>query len=212
LVTDAKIDSPEQAKNLLLASADLSFNRIVVDGDTSTNDTVLLLANGKSGRFSEALSHAVTDVSVKLATDIVRDGEGATKLITIQVKGALNDVDAHQIANTIAISPLVKTAFYGNDANWGRILMAVGRAGVPLQQECLKLTIAPTGKEDTAFLDLVINGEPTIYSEEVATKIISEKDVTIIVDCGLQIDGGSSTVWTCDMSHDYISINADYRT
>ena len=212
LVTDTKIDTPEEAKNLLLASADLSFNRIVVDGDTSTNDTVLLLANGKSGQSAEALSQAVTDVSIKLATDIVRDGEGATKLITIHVNGALTDADAHQIANTIAISPLVKTAFYGNDANWGRILMAVGRAGVPLQQECLKLTIAPTGKEDTVFLDLVVNGEPTIYSEEVATEIVSEKDITIIVDCGLQVGGGSSTVWTCDMSHDYISINADYRT
>ena len=167
----------------------MSFNRIVVDGDTSTNDTVLLLANGKSGKFSQGFSRAVTDVSVKLATDIVRDGEGATKLITIHVNGALTDADAHQIANTIAISPLVKTAFYGNDANWGRILMAVGRAGVPLQQECLKLTIAPTGKEDTVFLDLVVNGEPTIYSEEVATEIVSEKDITIIVDCGLQVGG-----------------------
>lgn len=211
LVTDAQLDSPQHVHQLLKYSADLSFNHIVVDGDTSTNDTVLLLSNGLGGQVdTTTFQDDLTAVSAKLAKDVVRDGEGATKLITIKVKGALTPQDAHQIANTIAVSPLVKTAFYGNDANWGRLLMATGRAGVELDQNCLSLIIALTGKESTEALTLVQHGQPLSYSEEVATAIISETDVTVIVDCGLGT--GEATVWTCDMSHDYISINADYRT
>lgn len=212
LVTDVKLDSPQQLYQFLKDSADLSFNRIVVDGDTSTNDTVLLLANGLGGEVGATFQDDLTKVSAKLAKDIVRDGEGATKLITVMVKGALTPHDAHQIANTIAVSPLVKTAFYGNDANWGRLLMATGRAGVNLDQNCLSLTIAPTDQEDSKSLVLVRHGQPLSYSEDVAKAIVSETDVTVIVDCGLASDSGEATVWTCDMSHEYISINAEYRT
>lgn len=218
ILTDAAVHKA-QIDRSLKAATDCSFNRIVVDGDMSTNDTVLLLANGASGVRLKSSSHqdvfqkALNAVCQKLAKDIVRDGEGASKFITINVHGAASNADARRIANAIATSPLVKTAFYGNDANWGRIVAAAGRAGVSLDADKLALWISPseevTDLSGDALL-LVRNGEPTQYSENRATEIISQESVFVLLTCGT--GDGWATVWTCDLSHEYVSINADYRS
>ncbi len=211
IVTDARV----QPQAALKQAADRSYNRIVVDGDMSTNDTVFLLANGASGVQIETqadcqqFQQALNAVCVRLAQDIVRDGEGVTKFIALHVTGAPDDDAARRIANTIATSPLVKTAFYGNDANWGRIVAAAGRAGVTLDQSRLKLWFAGGETLDNP-LQLVEHGLPLDYSEAAATEIIRQPAVSVRLDCGM--GDGSAVVWTCDLSHDYVSINGDYRS
>ncbi|VAW40242.1 Glutamate N-acetyltransferase @ N-acetylglutamate synthase [hydrothermal vent metagenome] len=212
LTTDAAI-APNVLNGLLNTAVNRSFNRISIDGDTSTNDTVLLLANGASGtavtnpasitQFSDALNHLCTT----LAHMIVRDGEGATKFVEIRVTGAKTEADAHQIGNTIAISPLVKTAFAGSDANWGRLLMAAGRAGVPFDQTIINLWI---GADVPDELQLVANGTPTEYLEADAAAIFAQPAFIVWLDLG--VGGETAVVWTTDLSHDYVTINADYRT
>ncbi|MBC7813994.1 MAG: bifunctional ornithine acetyltransferase/N-acetylglutamate synthase, partial [Burkholderiales bacterium] len=154
----------------------------------------------------------LSEVCRKLAQDVVYDGEGVTKFITVRVTGAPDDESARDIANTIAISPLVKTAFFGNDANWGRIMMAAGRAGVPLVQERLNLWFAPgeVYQVTSDALQLVEGGTPTGFDETKSTSIVSQAKVTVLLDCG--IGDGAATIWTCDLSHDYVSINGDYRS
>lgn len=217
IITDAGI-SAELTQRALAAAAEQSFNRIVVDGDMSTNDTVLLLANGESGAKVETAAdfaefvQALAALCRKLAQDVVRDGEGATKFITINVQGAPDDASARQIANAIATSPLVKTAFYGNDANWGRIIAAAGRSGVALKPDRMQLWIAPGEAYDEKgiSLQLFAGGIPVDYSEEVATNIIREQSVSIVLECGM--GSGQAVVWTCDLSHEYVSINGSYRS
>jgi glutamate N-acetyltransferase / amino-acid N-acetyltransferase len=210
LATNAAL-MPESASALLKNAADHSFNRIVVDGDMSTNDTVLLLANGVGSDLGAdaALREAVMASSAALAKMIVRDGEGATKFITIQVFGAENDSDAKLIANTIATSPLVKTAFYGGDANWGRIVAAAGRSGVALDPKQLKLWIAG-GEEHRRDLLLFDNAMPTAYDEAQATAVMAEPSINVTLDCGQ--GKGSAVVWTCDLTHEYVSVNGHYRS
>lgn len=214
IVTDAACPQP-YLQHALSSATEVSYNRIVVDGDMSTNDTVFLLANGASGvtlqtdADVEQFQQALEALCIKLAQDIVRDGEGVTKFVTIRVTGAPDDAAARQIANTIATSPLVKTAFYGNDANWGRIVAAAGRAGISLNQSCLKLWFS-LSEDDLNPLQLIENGLPLHYSEAEATAIVRESAFTIVLDCG--IGSGSAVVWTCDLSHDYVSINGDYRS
>lgn len=212
ITTDAAVPA-ELAPSLLGDAVAQSFNRISVDGDTSTNDTVLLLCNGESGvvvdrdQGWETLKEAVDYVCRELAQMIVRDGEGATKFVAIQVSGLESDDAAHQVANTIATSPLVKTALAGSDANWGRILAAAGRAGVPFEQSKSELWVAnPGGRQ----LQLVNEGTPTDYEESEAAAIFAEQDIDIHLQLGN--GDGQATVWTCDLSHDYVTINADYRT
>lgn len=217
VVTDAVFPG-DTARALLQSVTAQTFNRIVVDGDMSTNDTLLLLANGQSGaalqtpddftQFHDALSA----VCRKLAQDIVRDGEGVTKFITLTVSGTASDVSAQQIANTIATSPLVKTAFFGNDANWGRIVAAAGRAGVPLDPQHVELYITPGEVEGQTAESLLLftAGMPTAYSEAAATAIFKNPSVSIYLRCGDA--SGVATIWTCDLSHDYVSINGDYRS
>lgn len=209
LTTDAAIP-PELLQDYLKTAVSNSFNRVSVDGDTSTNDTVALLANGASGVTVGAddglFLAALTAVCTTLAHKIVRDGEGATKFVEICVSGAMDDEAAHTIANTIAISPLVKTAFAGSDANWGRIMMAAGRAGVPFDQHQTALWIGVDGDA----LCLVTNGTPTDYAEADAAAIFAQPDFKIHLIIGT--GDGNSTVWTSDLTHDYISINADYRS
>lgn len=212
IVTDAAVD-PLQAENMLFAASNQTFNQIVVDGDTSTNDTVLLLANGASGvtigdADRDQFMAALTAVALKLAQDVVRDGEGATKFITLHVTGAPDDVAARKIANTIGTSPLVKTAFYGGDANWGRIVAAAGRAGIDLESHLLKLWFA--ADETSEKLLLFENGMPTAYDESKATELVKAPEVVVTLECGL--GNGAATIWTCDISHDYVSINGHYRT
>ncbi len=218
IVTDVGMNVPE-TQTALQKAVDKSFNCIVVDGDMSTNDTVYLMANGESRTELsteadyEQFQMALNALCRKLAQDIVRDGEGASKFVTISIEGAPNNKSARKIANAIATSPLVKTAFYGNDANWGRIIAAAGYAGVPLNPEHMRLWLAPgedTGEGLNGSLELFANGIPTDYSEEHATAIMQNDAVSIRLNCG-QGDSGT-VVWTCDLSHDYVTINGDYRT
>lgn len=218
IATDA-ILAPEAAQSMLASAARHTFNCIVIDGDMSTNDTVLMLANGASGvsvTSSDdlaAFNAALFAVSKSLAQAIVRDGEGVTKFITLNVQGAPDDAAAHQIANAIATSPLVKTAFFGKDANWGRIVAAAGRSGVPIVADRTQLWI--TAGSDLWLTDdslhLFENGMPTAYSEATASAIFAEPDVSILLDAGMGGDG-KATIWTCDLSYDYVKINGDYRS
>ncbi len=212
MTTDAIV--PAGALQALLnASVERTFNRISVDGDTSTNDTVLLLANGASrvglddeqsmAHFAEALAF----VSAELAKMIVRDGEGASKFVELHVTGAADAQAAHAVAETVATSPLVKTALAGGDANWGRILAAAGRAGVPLDQSRLSLAIATPGQQQ---LLLVQGGTPTAYLEDDAAAIFAEPEIHIQLDLGQ--GPAEDTMWTTDLTHDYVTINADYRS
>jgi glutamate N-acetyltransferase/amino-acid N-acetyltransferase len=234
IVTDAAIE-PTLLAELLSQAVDVSFNCISIDGDMSTNDTVLLLANGASGwkldaplrgrgsskpsalTSTSAFAATLTSLCTDLAQQIVRDGEGATKFITIRVEGAASAADARTAAKAVANSPLVKTAFYGGDANWGRILAAVGYSGATVDPGKADLWIAAgTGDEDTETrghgdtLQLVRAGQPLSYSEEAASAIFSGPEITVAVKLGL--GDGQATVWTCDLSHDYVSINGHYRT
>lgn len=218
LVTDAAIAQP-LLQRALTTAVNQSYNRISVDGDSSTNDTVLVLANGAVGHAEiveedadyDAFVDALTAASMELAKLIVRNGEGVTKFVTIQVEGAVSDGEAHTIANSIAKSPLVKTAFFGHDANWGRILCAVGYSGATVDPVKAHLFIA-AGQPDAgnAELQLVNAGTPTAYEEADASAIFAESEISVRVSLGLGT--GAATVWTCDLSYDYVSINAEYRT
>ena len=196
-------------------------NRISVDGDTSTNDTVVLLANGvadnpeitdRSSADYCAFVDALTTIGVDLAQAIVRDGEGVTKFVTIQVNGAESDTDAHLAANTIATSPLVKTAFFGSDANWGRFVMAVGRSGAAVQPEKCAIYVSggSNAQERMAELQLVEAGTPLAYAEDDAMARFGQAEIDVRIE--LNLGEGNATVWTCDLSYDYVKINGDYRT
>jgi len=212
ITTDALL-APNQLQAVLQPAVNRSFNRISVDGDTSPSDTVLLLANGASGvavadKQSIALfARGLNYVCAELSQMIVRDGEGATKFVTIQVSGARTEADAHAVARTIATSPLVKTAFAGSDPNWGRILAAAGRAGVAFDQNQVSLWI---GAGVPTELQLVAQGTPLVYQEADAAAIFAQPAFMIQLDLGL--GRATATMWTTDLSHDYVSINADYRT
>jgi glutamate N-acetyltransferase/amino-acid N-acetyltransferase len=209
IVTDAEAE-PRQLDRLVRAAVDASFNCISVDGDTSTNDTVMALANGRAGPVAEPeLAAALLDLCTDLAQQIVRDGEGATKFITVEVRGARSDADARCAAKAVANSPLVKTAFYGGDANWGRILAAVGYSGAAVDPALASLRIAP-GASAAGGLQLVGRGQPLPYDEAAATAIFADDDIAVLVELGLGED--AATVWTCDLSHDYVDINGHYRT
>lgn len=212
VTTDAELTQEEVGDGLQTAVAH-TFNRITIDGDTSTNDTILLMANGASGvslvtEEDKALfAEGLTQLCRTLAQAIVRDGEGVTKFVEIQVTGAKTEAEAHAIANTIGTSPLVKTAFAGSDANWGRILAAAGRAGVVFEQTAVSLSI---GKNQPDELQLLASGLPLSYAEADAASIFSASEFIVQVDIGA--GSKTATVWTSDLTHEYITINADYRT
>jgi glutamate N-acetyltransferase/amino-acid N-acetyltransferase len=201
--------TPGALSEALRRAVDRSFNAITVDGDTSTNDTVLVLANGLSelhlahGPCAEAFQKVLNEVLSTLALQIVQDGEGATKLVSLEVKGASSEGQARQVAYTVANSPLVKTALFGEDANWGRIMAAIGRAGVPIDPEGIDI-----------FFDavrLVKNGQGCgPKAEAAATQILKTDRFTITID--LRLGRRGATVHTCDLSTDYVKINADYRS
>ncbi len=219
LMTDARLSS-EAAQMAMHRAAEVSFNRISVDGDTSTNDTAVLLANGLAGGpviqagspAFEAFLAALEEVSVQLAQAIVRDGEGATKFVTIHVSGLEDDAAAHRVAETIATSPLVKTAIYGGDANWGRILAAAGRSGVDFDPDAARLLITggPDGDHLLPPLLLVEGGAPVDYDEEAASQRFALPE--LVMDLRLGDGPGETTMWTCDLSHEYVTINGEYRT
>ena len=214
VATDAAVD-PAALQALAKQAADASFNRITIDGDTSTNDSFVLVASGAAGNapiasFEAAsgdaalLRDAVIEVSVRLAQAIVRDGEGATKFITVRIDGGRDEGECRQVAYAIAHSPLVKTAFFASDPNLGRILAAVGYAGIDdLDQTLIDL-----------FLDdvrvAVQGGRDPAYREEDGQRVMKQSEITVRVD--LHRGEAQATVWTCDLSHDYVTINADYRS
>lgn len=210
IATDASIPAAD-LECFLRRAVDESFNRIVVDGDMSTNDTVLLLANGAAGvTISDPAEFqaALTEVCVALAQAIVRDGEGATKFVTVEVSGAADEASARRIAHQIAVSPLVKTAFNGADANWGRILAAAGYAGVVLDPARLSLWLLDADGQPA--MQLVEGGQPTAYDERAAIALMQLAEWGVRLDLGLGL--ARAHVWTCDLSHDYVTINGHYRT
>ena len=209
--TDAAV-APDVLQGILSSSTIGSYNRVTVDSDTSTSDTVLLFATGALGNDpitsiddprAAALTEAVHAVNLDLAHQIVRDGEGATKFVSVTVTGAESDAAAAVIAKSIGNSPLVKTALAAEDANWGRIVMAVGKAGERADRDSLKIHI---GEELVTEFGLVAES----YSEDRATEHLQGDEVQITVDVG--IGDGEATIWTCDLTHGYIEINAGYRS
>ena len=211
IFTDAAI-APEFLQQLLSHAADRSFHCITVDSDTSTSDTVLAFATGKAGNArienfespgADAFAAALEAVCLQLAHLVVRDGEGARKFITIAVTGAVSDDSARRIGLSVANSPLVKTAIAGEDANWGRIVMAVGKAGEPADRDRLAIAFGDT--------PVARDGEPVAgYDEGPVAAHLRESEIRIAIDIGL--GEGRATVWTCDLTHGYIAINADYRS
>ncbi|WP_193073719.1 bifunctional glutamate N-acetyltransferase/amino-acid acetyltransferase ArgJ [Pseudomonas sp. FME51] len=212
IATDARVAQPV-LQQMLKRAADLSFNRITIDGDTSTNDSCMLIATGQaqmeeitdpaSSDYAQ-LAEAVNAVMLELAQAIVRDGEGATKFVTVQVNGGGNPDDCLDVAYAVAHSPLIKTALFASDPNWGRILAAVGYAGVPdLDVE----------KIDVYLDDVCITrngGRAAEYTEEQGAQVMAQAEITIRIELGR--GEFSETIWTTDLSHEYVRINAEYRT
>lgn len=209
VATDANIDK-ELLQSMLVQAVNKSFNRITVDGDTSTNDCCTLIATAQVGEkidknhpHFEAIYHAIESVMIKIAQLIVRDGEGATKFITVKVMGGKSSGDCAKIAYSVAHSPLVKTAFFASDPNWGRILAAAGYAGVSFEQ----------AKVDVYLDEVKIcerGGLADGYTEELGQTVMSRPEIVICID--LNEGEASDTVYTCDLSYDYVKINADYRS
>lgn len=213
LTTDAKIERG-RLQNLLEHAVARSFNSLTVDGDTSTNDTALLFASGVSGvEISEDNEAAFTElleaVCIALAKKVARDGEGATKLIEITVSNAATEADAKKIALTIANSPLVKTAIFGRDPNWGRIAMAAGRAGVEFDPQQLSFCLWGWDDELT-LVEMFDRGEPAAFDVQEAEKALENENVGIRIN--LRQGNAGWTAWTCDFSYDYVKINAEYHT
>jgi glutamate N-acetyltransferase/amino-acid N-acetyltransferase len=228
IATDAPIASG-LLPGLLKRAVDKSFNSITIDGDTSTNDTVALLANGAAGgqevasessKDCQAFQEVLSEFSTDLAKLIVRDGEGATKFVTIRVTESSSEEGARKIASTIARSPLVKTALYGKDANWGRILCATGYSlitepGSSAENEVSEINPEKTNvsfipSDGSPELKLLVDGEPEMVDEKRAAQILEHEDLEILVRLGTGKE--QATYWTCDYSHEYITINGDYRT
>lgn len=216
LACDAAV-SQDLLNALVREAADLSFNSITVDGDTSTNDSFILIATGQAGNAEitepagadwTALREAVIDVAVRLAQAIVRDGEGATKFMSIVVEGGADREECRKVAYAVAHSPLVKTAFFASDPNLGRILAAIGYAGIDdLDVSRLKVWL---GNPDESVLVAEHGGRAASYVEEAGARIMAHAELTVRID--LARGQAAATVWTCDFSYDYVKINADYRS
>jgi len=211
IFTDAKIPAPV-LQTMLRRTADRSFNCITVDSDTSTSDTLLLAATGQAdhpavtsagGRVAAEFRAALEELAVDLATQVVKDGEGAQKFVTIDIKGAASDRAARRIGLAVANSPLVKTAIAGSDANWGRVVMAVGKAGEKADRDRMSISFGG--------IDITRRGKQVAdYDEAAIERHLAGQDVDLAVDVG--VGKGAARVWTCDLTHGYITINADYRT
>ncbi|MEH2373726.1 bifunctional ornithine acetyltransferase/N-acetylglutamate synthase [Nostoc sp.] len=218
-VTCDAVVSPHLWQQMLARAADRSFNSITVDGDTSTNDSLIALANGQSrtpaiielGAEAEKLEAMLTAVCQHLAKAIARDGEGATCLIEVEVTGAHDELSARQIAKTIAGSSLVKSAIFGRDPNWGRIAAAAGRAGIPFEQENLQIKLG-----DFLMLE---NGQPLQFDRAAASTYLKKaaggaylQEDTVLISVNVGNGYGSGKAWGCDLSYDYVRINAEYTT
>jgi glutamate N-acetyltransferase/amino-acid N-acetyltransferase len=208
VISDIELN-PDAMQRLLQSSTDISFNRITVDGDMSTNDTILFMANGASGvsvessQDLEGVQDTLDDLLNQLARLCVKDGEGATKLVEVRVKGAVTDQAARIIADTVANSNLVKTALFGEDANWGRIIAAAGRAGSPVDPHLIDIYFDSVKLvKDGVGMGKKVEGE--------ASEILKKPELAMTLD--LKLGNGFSSVLTCDFSLDYVRINADYRS
>jgi len=207
VLCDAAV-TPEAWQRLVLDAVDRTFNRVTVDGDTSTNDTVFGLANGASGVTVEGedlakLGEALTDVLARLAYMLVQDGEGATKVMRVKVSGAVDDAEAEAVARTVGHSQLVKTAMYGRDANWGRIVAAVGRSGASFKAEDVVVTLCG--------VELFRTGQPTdLDFDTLLREPLKGRDVTVDIELGAGT--GHYELLASDLTHDYVNCNADYRS
>jgi glutamate N-acetyltransferase/amino-acid N-acetyltransferase len=206
ILTDAAIE-PEVLDGYLRQAIEVSFNRISVDGDTSTNDTVLLLASGASeaavGKENAAFAAALTQVCTSLARQIVADGEGVSHVVELHIEGAATDAEALKVAKAIAHSPLVKTAWAGSDPNWGRLMAAIGYSGAQIDPERI----------DIRFGELEIcrdGGRAPEFDEAAAHTYVAQAEFSITIQ--LHQGAGSCLFWTTDLTHEYVSINADYST
>lgn len=205
IFTDARLNA-DTLQTLLATTCDRTFNCITVDSDTSTSDSLMLCATGASGvdvTGKESFEAALETVMLDLSHQVVRDGEGATKFVEIQITGAASDADAKVHGLSIANSPLVKTAIAGEDPNWGRVVMAIGKSGAAADRDLLAIS----------FGDVLVAEKGWVspnYREEDAANLMKQDEITIKVDLGL--GQGRATVWTCDLTHGYIEINADYRS
>ncbi|MEY4071110.1 MAG: hypothetical protein RL721_1724 [Candidatus Eisenbacteria bacterium] len=209
VTTDARVDAV-RLDRCLRAAVERSFNRISVDGDMSTNDTVLVLASGVSGATvgddeEAAFTHALTQVCADLARRIARDGEGATRLVELRITGGATERQAHRVGDSIACSPLVKTAIHGNDPNWGRILAAAGYSGEAVEPERVRLWFG-----DGDALQLLDRGLPVPFDEAEASRLLRQDPAIVHLDLGLGDE--RAVVWTCDLSAEYVRVNADYTT
>lgn len=212
IATDAAV-SQEVLQNILHDAANKSFNRITIDGDTSTNDSCILVATGKAaltpiteaqGELYEALREAIDQVAMQLAQAIVRDGEGATKFVTVQVQGGANQQECLDVAYAVAHSPLIKTALFASDPNWGRIVAAIGYAGVKdLNTEQVNVYL-----NDVCIV--AQGGRAQAYTEEQGAAVMQQAEILIRIE--LERGGSSETIWTTDLSHEYVRINAEYRS
>lgn len=202
IMTDAEIE-PETLKSILKRAVDVSFNMVSVDGDTSTSDTVAAMANGLAGPVDlEKFEQSLTNMLISLAKDLARDGEGATKLVEVQVNGAKDNGEATVMMKSIINSPLVKTAIFGADPNWGRIISTIGNADYPID----------TAKVSVAFGDLTVfrEGEPADSNMEELKKYLEGNEIAVSISLG---NGpGKATGWGCDLSYDYVRINGEYTT
>jgi glutamate N-acetyltransferase/amino-acid N-acetyltransferase len=213
ITTDCAI-SRELLQEALSASVVRTYNRVSVDGDTSTNDMVAVLANGAAGNAPivergadyRAFAEALDNVNILLARLIARDGEGATKLVECTVSGAADEAEAEALAKAVICSSLVKTAMFGSDANWGRVLCALGYTTSSFDPDKVALSF----ESSRGYIEVCKNGAPIPFSEEKAKKVLGDQEVAILVDLG----GGSgeATAWGCDLSYEYVRINGDYRT
>jgi glutamate N-acetyltransferase/amino-acid N-acetyltransferase len=211
VATDARL-SAAALKRCLREAVATSFNSVTVDGDTSTNDSCVLIATGQAGgpalapgsRDYKAVAAVIAEVCLELAQAIVRDGEGATRFVTLEVSGARSVAEARRVAYAVAHSPLVKTALFAGDANWGRLAMAIGKAGVPgLDARRVSVSL-----DDVRVL---ARGAPhPAYREEQGAAVLARPEYTIGIELGR--GRARARVWTCDLSHDYVKINAEYRT
>ena len=206
IFTDAKVETTV-LQSMVSALNDTTFNCITVDSDTSTSDTLLAAATGASGveiaESSVGFMEALRKVMLDLAHQVVRDGEGATKFVEVSVTGASSDADARTHAKAIANSPLIKTAVAGEDPNWGRVVMAIGKSGAPADRDSLSISFGDISVARNGWVD-------PDYNEDVAATYMKGQELQIRVDLGL--GGGKAKVWTCDLTHGYIAINADYRS
>ena len=212
IATDAAV-SQEILQNILHDAANKSFNRITIDGDTSTNDSCILVATGKAaltpiteaqGELYEALREAINKVAMQLAQAIVRDGEGATKFVTVHVQGGANQQECLDVAYAVAHSPLIKTALFASDPNWGRIVAAIGYAGVKdLNTEQVNVYL-----NDVCIV--AQGGRAQAYTEEQGAAVMQQAEILIRIE--LERGGSSETIWTTDLSHEYVRINAEYRS